>query len=138
MINLFQLPGGHVLADLPGYGYAAVPKKEKKLWGVKITQFLHEPKIAGAVLVTDCRRGLGVQDIALINIIPQKNILVLMNKADKLGRQQLKKQLSQAQNIINDIAPHAQILPFSASKKTGLKDVRAAAADILSNDSHDS
>ena len=33
LLNLFSLPTGGTLCDLPGYGYAAVPGRVKQDWG---------------------------------------------------------------------------------------------------------
>lgn len=135
MINLFQLHGGHILADLPGYGFANVPLQQRILWDNKINNFLKEPKIVAAVLVTDSRRGIGKRDISLLNLLSNLHILVLLNKADKLNFSQLNQQIKHDQLLLNKIAPHAQILPFSASHKTGLLQAREAASRMLSHDS---
>src|SRR5437764_10447715 len=39
-INFFRLRGGALLADLPGYGYAAVPRDLKEHWQRFLTRYL--------------------------------------------------------------------------------------------------
>ncbi|MEZ5322383.1 MAG: ribosome biogenesis GTP-binding protein YihA/YsxC [Microthrixaceae bacterium] len=42
LINLFSLHDGHTLVDLPGYGYAAAPKTERRRWGPMTERYLLE------------------------------------------------------------------------------------------------
>ena len=42
LLNLFTLPEGGTIVDLPGYGYAAVPGKEKAGWQRMIEGYLLE------------------------------------------------------------------------------------------------
>ena len=62
-INLFAL-GKHgetdaVLADLPGYGYAAVPKEAKLRWQRVMANYLRtRPNLRAVVMMCDPRLGL--------------------------------------------------------------------------------
>ncbi|MFN5603542.1 MAG: ribosome biogenesis GTP-binding protein YihA/YsxC, partial [Actinomycetes bacterium] len=40
LINMFALPNGSTLVDLPGYGYAAGPRAESDAWGALIEGYL--------------------------------------------------------------------------------------------------
>lgn len=53
LINLFRLPSGATVVDLPGYGYAAVPGRIKQGWGAMIEGYLldREPLVQTFVLV---------------------------------------------------------------------------------------
>jgi GTP-binding protein len=42
LINMFAVPSGGTIIDLPGYGYAAVPGREKAGWQAMIEQYLLE------------------------------------------------------------------------------------------------
>ncbi|HVE20044.1 MAG TPA: ribosome biogenesis GTP-binding protein YihA/YsxC, partial [Ilumatobacteraceae bacterium] len=42
LINLFVLPNGATVVDLPGYGYAAVPGRERSTWQAMIEGYLLE------------------------------------------------------------------------------------------------
>ena len=42
LINLFVLPNGATVVDLPGYGYAAVPGRERATWQEMIEGYLLE------------------------------------------------------------------------------------------------
>jgi hypothetical protein len=55
-INFFRLRGGALLADLPGYGYAAVPRPLKEHWQQFLARYLAtRQSLIGLVLVVDAR-----------------------------------------------------------------------------------
>ena len=89
MINVFQIQS-RLLADLPGYGYAKVPREEAKLWMPKMRGFLSSADIRVLVLIVDCRRGIGEMDGDMLSAcenIPSK--VIALTKADKLSRAKL-------------------------------------------------
>ncbi|MGI9307533.1 MAG: ribosome biogenesis GTP-binding protein YihA/YsxC [Gammaproteobacteria bacterium] len=131
MINLFALAGGHALADLPGYGYAKVSREERRDWGENIARFLREPCIAGAVLVADARRGVGESDMQFLALADGLPVLLLLNKSDKLGRNELRRRVLETEKMLAEVAPHVFAMPFSALKKNGVGEARAAVAKLL-------
>ncbi len=66
-INFFRLRSGALLADLPGYGYAAVPLKLKRHWQQFLARYLAtRQSLVGLVLVVDARHGLADMDHTLL------------------------------------------------------------------------
>src|SRR5580704_4326409 len=58
LINFYQVDGGFRFVDLPGYGYARVPKEITKDWKALIEAYLTEREnLQLAVLLLDARRG---------------------------------------------------------------------------------
>lgn len=128
-INLFavgkQGMTDAVLADLPGYGYAAVPQEAKRRWQQVMANYLvSRPNLCGVVLLCDPRLGLTELDEALLEIIRPRveqglKFLVLLTKADKLTRSEASKVLS----ITRLQAGGGEVRLFSALKKQGVDDV---------------
>jgi len=128
-INLFSLgrkgETDAVLADLPGYGYAAVPREAKLRWQrVMGNYLLTRPNLAGVVLLVDPRLGLTELDDLLLEAIRPRveqglPFLVLLTKADKLNHAEAQKAVS----IARLQAGGGQALLFSALKRKGLDDV---------------
>src|SRR6185437_14943312 len=57
-INFFRLRDGSRVADLPGYGYAAVPESVKRSWQDLLWSYVSaRTQLVGLVLVVDVRRG---------------------------------------------------------------------------------
>lgn len=125
-INLFALGRGGqtdaVLTDLPGYGYAAVPKQDKIRWQqVMVNYLVSRANLRGVVLLCDPRHGLTELDEVLLEVIRPRvetglKFLVLLTKADKLTRSEGAKALS----IARLQAGGGQVALFSALKKQGL------------------
>ena len=127
-INLFQLGRQNtmdaVLADLPGYGYAAVPKQDKIRWQRVMANYLiTRENLVGIVLLCDPRHGLTELDEILLDVIRPRvaeglKLLVLLTKADKLTRAEQNKVLS----IVRLQAGGGEVRLFSALKRQGLDD----------------
>ena len=128
-INLFSLGKqgvtDAVLADLPGYGYAAVPKQDKLRWQKVMANYLvTRENLKGIVLLCDPRLGMTELDEVLLEVIRPRveeglNFLVLLTKSDKLTRSEGAKALS----IAKLQAGGGQAKLFSALKKQGVEDL---------------
>ena len=128
-INLFSL-GKHgvmdaVLADLPGYGYAAVSRSDKVRWQqVMVNYLVNRPGLTGIVLLCDPRLGLTELDEALLEVVRPRveeglKFLIVLTKADKLTRAEQAKVLS----ITRLHAGGGEVKMFSALKKQGVDEV---------------
>lgn len=128
-INLFALGRQNqtdaVLADLPGYGYAAVPKADKERWQQVMANYLvSRANLRGFVLLCDPRHGLTELDEVLLNLLRERvadglPFLMLLTKADKLNRSEQQKALS----IARLQAGGGEVMLFSATKRQGLDSV---------------
>lgn len=128
-INLFALGRqgvtDAVLADLPGYGYAAVSRSDKERWQrVMLNYLLRRDSLSAVVLLCDPRLGLTELDEALLNAIANRvqaglKFLVLLTKADKLTRSEQARALSIAR--LNTAGGEVRL--FSALKRQGLEEV---------------
>jgi GTP-binding protein len=127
-INLFSLgrqgQTDAVLADLPGYGYAAVSRSDKVRWQqVMVNYLVSRPSLTGIVLLCDPRLGLTELDEALLEVVRPRvedglKFLVLLTKADKLTRAEQAKALS----IARLQAGGGEVKMFSALKKQGVEE----------------
>jgi GTP-binding protein len=123
-INFFDCGGNRRLVDLPGYGYAKVPLKEREHWGMLISAYLQErTSLKGLVLIVDARHPLTPLDQQLLGWYTPLNqpVLVLLTKADKLNRQEANLALRESQALLVSKFPNATAQLFSAVKGTGLR-----------------
>jgi GTP-binding protein len=134
-INLFALGKqgvvDAVLADLPGYGYAAVPQEAKLRWQRVMANYLVTRRnLRAVVLLVDPRLGLTELDEALLDVIRPRvqeglKFLVLLTKADKLNQQEAAAALADAQALLAELATDEAdmaVTLFSALKKRGVED----------------
>lgn len=137
-INLFSLGKqgitDAVLADLPGYGYAAVPKQDKLRWQQVMANYLvTRGSLRGVVLLCDPRHGMTELDDILLEVIRPRveaglKFLVLLTKADKLNRAEGAKALS----IARLQAGGGEVKLFSALRRQGVDET----AQLLWNWTH--
>ena len=128
-INLFALGRqgqmDAVLADLPGYGYAAVSREDKQRWQrVMLNYLIERESLSAIVLLCDPRLGLTELDEALLDalrprVVAGLKFLVLLTKADKLTRAEQAKALS----ITRLQAGGGEVRLFSALKRQGVDEV---------------
>ncbi|WP_240538383.1 ribosome biogenesis GTP-binding protein YihA/YsxC [Rhodoferax sp. PAMC 29310] len=128
-INLFALGkqgvNDAILTDLPGYGYAAVPKQDKIRWQQVMANYLvTRENLKGIVLMCDPRHGLTELDQILLDVVRPRveeglKFLVILTKADKLTRVEQNKALS----IMKLQAGGGEVRLFSAPKRKGIDEV---------------
>ena len=126
-INLFALgrqgQTDAVLADLPGYGYAAVPLADKLRWQRVMANYLvSRTNLRAIVMLCDPRHGLKELDEALLDVLRPRveqglQFLVLLTKADKLTRAEQAKALSIARLQTGG----GDVMLFSALKRQGVE-----------------
>ena len=128
-INLFTLGKqgvtDAVLTDLPGYGYAAVPREAKIRWQKVMGNYLQtRDNLKAVVLMCDPRRGMTELDEILLDVIRPRvedglKFLILLTKSDKLNKTEGAKALQIAK--LN--AGGGDVMLFSALKKQGVEAV---------------
>ena len=95
LVNYFDF-GSFVLADLPGYGYAAVSKEEKAKWGRLLDAFFAKKEnIAHVFLLSDIRRDPSADDFTMVEFLNYHIIpfTVVATKSDKLSRMKKKERV---------------------------------------------
>jgi len=134
-INFFRLRGGALLADLPGYGYAAVPLALKEHWQQFLSRYLaNRQSLVGLVLVVDARHGLADLDRALLAgyVTSGRPVLLLATKMDKFAASAQREAARAIERDIAEAFPYAvaqvTVVPFSATRRMGIEAAEAILA----------
>ena len=88
LINHFKINNNWFLVDLPGYGYARVSKKDKKVFQKYITDYFNKRKqLLNAFVLIDIRHEPQDIDMQFMEWLGVNNIpfSIVFTKADKLG-----------------------------------------------------
>jgi GTP-binding protein len=120
-INFFRVNGKLGFVDLPGYGYAQVSKAERAAWGPMVEQlFKTRQELAGVVQLVDVRHAPTADDQRTHAWLQQwrRPLLVVATKADKIGRTQRSKQLTQIVDVLQ-LQEGSAIILFSAQTGEG-------------------
>ncbi len=118
-INFFDVNGEFYLVDLPGFGYAQVPKKMRDAWQHLIEGYLGgDDGPIGVVHLVDCRRPPTDLDLQMLDYLAGIGLpaLVVLTKMDKLKSKRARDVA--IETAAKDLGIDAeQLLPFSS--KTG-------------------
>ena len=129
LINFFLVDGQTYYVDLPGYGYAKVPRGIRDTWGEMIEGYLRnrEP-LKLAIMLVDSRIPPTDSDRTMKEWLDHFGIpnLIVLTKSDKISRNELTK----AQKRCAETLQTKEIIAFSAitgfGKDAVLKKIRDA------------
>jgi len=118
LINLFEVITDFkpfILADLPGYGYAKVSKKEQEIWQKNLEEYLLKREtLTTTIQFIDARHDIQKNDILMhewleYNKIPCVNILT---KCDYISRNDISKKIATAKKAFNN-----EVFAFSSKNR---------------------
>lgn len=129
LVNFYRVNGQFHFVDLPGYGYARVPKDITAQWKQLIEQYLlHRRSLELCFLILDSRRGWMEKDLELRQWLEFHNrrYQVIATKTDKLRTQ---KEQRRQEAAIRSQSPD-EPLPFSAIACRGVREIWQAIQKI--------
>lgn len=124
-INFYNINEELYFVDLPGYGYAKVPIKEKEQWGKLIERYLYSSKQLKTIfLLIDIRHKPGEHDKMMYKWITDSGYqpAIIATKLDKLKRSQVAKHIKMIRQELN-MGKEDVLLPFSALSKQGREEI---------------
>ena len=134
MINFFHLDDERAMVDLPGYGFAKVPKKERERWGRSIRKYLSERESLRLILsVIDARHEPSALDQDFFYWLASNEMpfCVLMSKADKLSNNKFAQSKKAVKNILAEMNIEVPILGYSASSRKGIPEIQELIQDFI-------
>lgn len=140
-INFYSVradPGDFYLVDLPGYGYARVPKELRDRWQPLIHGYLSKSQeLAGVVQLIDLRTGPSPEDLKSVDYLAELGVPVLfaLTKADKLGKLEREKAFAKTVKTLG-IDPD-QAIPFSAPRGDGREELLETLESLLFPDAQE-
>jgi GTP-binding protein len=131
-INYFMINEQFYFVDLPGYGYAKAPKKNREHWRKLVDAYFRRcSSLVGLVHLIDIRHGLTKLDrelIAWTGGLADKRLFAL-TKADKLSRGKQRQAVMQLADTTGAAA--AAIVTFSAQTGSGRSELLRRLACLL-------
>ena len=120
-INYFLIDKQFYLIDLPGYGYAKVPKAEKDRWGKLIEAWFADTELMTlGVLIVDSRHKPTADDCTMAEffLAAGKPFVIVANKLDKLKKSEIEGNVQRIRDTL-ELPEQVQVIPFSAEKGDG-------------------
>lgn len=135
-LNFFLLNERFYFVDLPGYGFARVPREVRESWGRMVTGYLakREPLVL-SIHIVDSRHEPTTLDLQLREwlLFNGKPFLTVATKSDKLSQNELHKNLARARKALDAVGDGAggEVVAYSAVTGRGRERVWRAIEEAL-------
>ena len=130
-INFYSINDNLYFVDLPGYGYAKVPKQIQATWRNMVEGYLQDrSQLRLALLLVDCRIPPTQDDILMKEWLDHYQIenTVILTKSDKLSRSQLIQSVKRAETTLGTEG----LIPFSTVTRLGKKETLNKIGTVVS------
>ncbi len=124
LINYFDF-GLFLIADLPGYGFARVPKAEKDKWARLMDDFFSEGGVTHVLALADIRHDPTEDDKTMIGYLyaTQTPFTIIATKADKLAKTRIHEAVRKIAAVLK--TGEGNIIATSAQTQLGKERVLA-------------
>lgn len=126
-MNYYNITESCYFVDLPGYGYAKVPQKERDRWGRNIREYLEERETLRLILhIVDARHSPTAldQDFFYWLAANKMPFCVLLSKSDKISNNKRGKAKAEVRKILAEMNIEVPILAYSADSRLGIEAVQ--------------
>ena len=135
-LNFFTDPSDELyLVDMPGYGFAEAPKDKVAAWNKVIRAYLAGRRtLLRVFLLIDARHGLKPVDDEIMALLDGAAVSyqVIVTKADKVSRTDLKKVIGQTSGALSKHpAAFPDIIATSSEKGQGFEELRGTIARLV-------
>jgi GTP-binding protein len=125
VINFFNIDHTLCFVDLPGYGYAKVPKAVKDAWKPMIEAYLtNNPRLQSVIFILDARHPPSQHDQLMWAWLQAYHIptILVATKIDKIPKSKRQRQLKLLKTTL-DLPEDVRMCPFSALTREGFEDI---------------
>ena len=124
-INFFDVNGRIYFVDLPGYGFAKVPKSVKAKWNQVMAAYLTDRKpLRLVVQLLDARHAPTDKDLEMLELLDGAAVptLIAATKIDKLSRSERQRNLAAIRKTL-ELDDEALVVPFSSVTGEGVQPI---------------
>ena len=132
-VNFFRVEDVRFV-DLPGYGYAKLPDKEKIRFADLMENYFNSLRdIRLVVQLVDMRHKPSNDDIGMISFLKENgfNFVIAMTKADKLNKTEFAKQTESISNLLTEMGVDVPVIPFSAMNGMGVDEIKRVIEGVI-------
>ena len=130
-LNFFSINDRFRFVDLPGFGYARVPRDIRSTWGDMVTTYLaNRRQLVLSIHIVDSRHEPTKQDLQLHEWLEHSNKprLIVATKSDKLSNNELRKTLEHIVHVLEDDS----VVAYSAKTGRGRDELWRAIKSAIS------
>jgi GTP-binding protein len=129
-LNYFLINKTFHFVDLPGFGYARVPKAIRGSWGEMASTYLaNRTQLVLSMQLVDSRHEPTNQDLQLNEWLKHYEMpcLVVATKADKLSQNELRKNIERAKKMLNA----ERVIAYSSTTGRGRDEIWRAIQEAI-------
>jgi len=133
-MNYYNIDETCYFVDLPGFGFAKVPEKERKRWGKDIQEYLKNRSTLRLILhLVDARHPPTVLDEEFFFWMASNGMpfAVILTKADKLSKNKLTQSVAHTRKVLGSMNIEVPLIPSSADSGSGIDEVQKLIHDFL-------
>ncbi|HUS09793.1 MAG TPA: ribosome biogenesis GTP-binding protein YihA/YsxC, partial [Pyrinomonadaceae bacterium] len=134
-LNFFLINNHFRFVDLPGFGYARLPKAIKSSWGEMVSSYLAmREQLVLSIHIVDSRHEPTTLDLQLHEWLEHgaKPRLTVATKSDKLSNNELKESLRRVKRVFSEDC----VIPFSARTGRGGNEIWRTIEGALADFNH--
>ena len=132
-VNFFRLDNVRFV-DLPGYGYAKLPDKEKMRFADLMEHYFNSGRdIRLVVQLVDMRHEPSNDDIGMVSFLKENgyNFVIALTKADKLNKTQFAEQEKRLSSLFSDMGVIAPVIAVSSVNGLGIDSLKSVIESSL-------
>jgi GTP-binding protein len=136
-LNFFLINERFYFVDLPGYGYARVPRDVRDSWGQMVANYLaNRNSLVLSIHIVDSRHEPTTLDLQLREwlLVNRKPFLTVATKSDKLSHNELQKNLARTRTILDAVGgggAGGRVIEYSAVTGRGRERIWHAVEEAL-------
>ncbi|MGM0587029.1 MAG: ribosome biogenesis GTP-binding protein YihA/YsxC [Bacteroidota bacterium] len=127
LMNYYEIDEQLYLVDLPGYGFAKVPKEVREQWGRDIKSYLENRETLRLVLhIVDARRDPTKLDEEMFYWMGTHRLpfVVLLSKCDKLSNNKRQQSVAKVKHVLKEMNIEVPVEPYSATSGRGIREIQ--------------
>lgn len=132
-LNFYLINDLFIFVDVPGYGYAKVPDKERQKWGEMIESYLTgRQQLQAVILIIDSRHPPTDDDVLMYNWLKYFSlpVIVVATKSDKVKKSRIRRHLQTITETLN-IEADDPLICFSAETAAGKNELWQAVKSFI-------
>jgi GTP-binding protein len=132
-MNYYKIDEKLFIVDLPGFGFAKVPQKERERWGKDIQHYLLKRDTLRLILhLVDSRHPPTQLDEDFFFWMASNGMpfSVILTKADKLSNNKLAQSKQRVINILREMNIEVPVIPCSAESGRGIDELKSLIRDF--------
>jgi GTP-binding protein len=135
-MNYYRIDDSFYFVDLPGFGFAKVPQKERDRWGRDIQHYLLKRNTLKLILhLVDSRHNPTKldEDFFYWMASNMKPFAVALTKSDKLSSNKLRTSVRNVEKVLAEMNIEVPIIPCSAQTGAGIEELQTLILDFVND-----